>query len=176
MNKKLEDALDKVEMTYKELVEIANDMTKSILEPINISVDCLNKDIQNLSIEQIRNYILELQLKAFEISEIKEKSLLKAELADAIQKEAFAISFNSLAGSAAAKEKLALVDVSEETLVEALYSLIAGLLKAKIDQLHRLVDCLKSILMSRMQEIKAMNVGVDNEIPQTVNSKVLLKG
>lgn len=174
MDKKLDDALNKVEVTYTELVQIANEMLASIIDPINNMINDLNSKINNLSIDQLRDYILRIQLKAFEISEIKEKSAMKAELAEAIQKEQFAISFNGLEGSAATKDKLALVATSSEIVVETLYNLIANLLKTKLDQLHRLVDALKSILMSRMQETKFMNIGVDNTIPNTTNGRTIL--
>ena len=165
MDKKLEEALERVELTYKDLVEISNGMLKPMFDPINTLVNSINSRVNALSIDQIRDYILQLQLKAFEISETKEKAALKAELAEAIQKEQFAISFNGLDGSAAVKEKLALVATSSEIVSETLYNLVANLLKTKLDQLHRLVDALKSILMSRMQETKFMNIGSNTDIP-----------
>ena len=79
MNAKLENALTNVETTYGELIEIANGMLKSLFDPINQLVNTINLTINALSIEQIRDYILQLQLKAFEISETKEKAALKAE-------------------------------------------------------------------------------------------------
>jgi hypothetical protein len=164
MDKKLEDALGRVELTYKDLVEISNEMLKPLFDPINELVSAINSRVNALSIDQIRDYILQLQLKAFEIAETKEKAALKAELAEAIQKEQFAISFNGMDGSAAVKDKLALVATSAETVSETLYNLVANLLKTKLDQLHRLVDALKSILMSRMQETKFMNVGVSADV------------
>lgn len=154
MDKKLETSLNNVEATYSELVVIANDMLGPIFTPINEIINQVNANVNAMPIDQIRDYILTLQLKAFEISEIKEKAALKAELAEVLQKEKFAVSFNGLDGSAAAKEKLALVETSAEIVTEALYSLVANLLRTKLDQLHRLVDALKSILMSRMQENK----------------------
>jgi len=170
MNAKLETALTNVETTYGDLVEIANGMLKPLFDPINSLVSIINSTVNALSIEQIRDYILQLQLKAFEISETKEKAALKAELAETLQKEKFAVSFNKLEGSAAVKDKLALVEASAETVSEALYNLVANLLKTKVDQLHRLVDALKSILMSRMQETKFMNIGSSIEVPPTNNT------
>ena len=167
MDKKLELALEAVETTYSDLISISNDMLNPIVTPINEVVSNVNASINAVSIEQIRDYILTLQLKAFEISEIKEKAALKAELAETLQKEKFAISFNGLEGSAAVKEKLALVEASPEAVSETLYNLVANLLKTKLDQLHRLVDALKSVLMSRMQETKFMNIGSNAEIPAT---------
>ena len=176
MNAKLEDALNNVETTYGELVEIANTMLKPLFEPINNLVGVINSTVNALSIEQIRDYILQLQLKAFEIAETKEKAALKAELAEALQKEKIAVSFNRLDGSAAVKDKLALVEASSETVAETLYNLVANLLKTKLDQLHRLVDALKSILMSRMQETKFMNIGSNAEIPATVGQTYQYNG
>jgi hypothetical protein len=167
MDKKLETALNNVETTYGELVNIANDMLNPMFEPINLIITQVNATVNAMSIDQIRDYILRIQLRAFEISEIKEKAALKAELAETLQKEKFAVSFNGLEGSAAVKDKLALVETSAEIVTEALYNLIANLLKTKLDQLHRLVDALKSILMSRMQETKFMNIGSTNEVPAT---------
>jgi hypothetical protein len=167
MDKKLETALSNVETTYSELVDIANGMLNPMFEPINLIITQVNATVNAMSIDQIRDYILRIQLKAFEISEIKEKAALKAELAETLQKEKFAVSFNGLEGSAAVKDKLALVETSAEIVTEALYNLIANLLKTKLDQLHRLVDALKSILMSRMQETKFMNIGSTNEVPAT---------
>lgn len=170
MTDKLSSALNNVECTYKELVEISNNILDPIVGPANTLVSTVNAQINSLSIDQIRDFILQLQLKAFELAEIKEKATMKAELSEALQKEKFATTFNGLDGSAAVKEKIALVESSSETVSTVLYELISSLLKSKVDQLHRLVDCLKSILMSRMQETKFMNIGTTAEVGAPINN------
>lgn len=174
MDSKLEKALANVETTYGELVNIANDFLRATFDPIDDLVQQINCRINTLSVDQIRDYMLTLQLKAYGISELKEKAALKAELAEILQKEHFAISFNGADGSAAVKEKLAIVATSSETVTEALYTLIASLLKTKLDSMHRLIDVLKSILMSRMQETKFMNLGASNDISPTTNGRITL--
>lgn len=171
MNKKLEEALNNVEITYTELVQMSNDMTKSLFGPIDELVQTISASINNLSVDQLRTYILSLQLKAFEISEIKDKAAIKAELAETLQKESYAVSFNALEGSAAVKDKLAQVDTAQTVVAEVLYNLVASLFKTKLDQLHRLVAALTSILMSRMSEAKFMNIGTTNDIPETVGQQ-----
>ena len=171
MTNKLSEALNNVEMTYNQVVEVANTIAAKHFTELNNLVSKINSQINALTIDQIRNYILELQLQAFSLSEIKEKSALKAELAAAIQKERFAISFTGADGTAAAKDKIALIATNEETISEALYNLIANLFRTKLDQAHRLVDALKSILMSRMQENKYMNTIATNDIPATSGNK-----
>lgn len=174
MTEKLNEALQNVEMTYADLIEIANEMTRPLFEPIDQIVNRISDQTNGLPVDYIRDSILELQLKAYSISDIKEKSALKAELAEALQKEKYAISFNGMEGSAAAKDKLALVAVSEEILTETLYNLVANLFKTKVDQIHRLVSALSTILMSRGQEMKFMNIGTTDYIPPTTNGRVTL--
>lgn len=163
----LNEALDNVEITYRDIAEIANDMLSESFIPINRLISEINDNINSLSIESVRDYMLRCQLRAYEISEMKDKSAVKALLAEALQKEKLAKSFNAADGSAAVKDKIALLEASEETVVEALYNLTASLLKTKLDSLYRMVDTLKSILMSRMQETKFMNIGTTNDIPRT---------
>ena len=72
-------------------------------------------------------------------------------------------------GTAGVKDNKAVLASSEEIVVELLYELISNLLKTKLDELHRLTDTLKSILMSRMQEAKFLNIGAADYIPPTTN-------
>jgi hypothetical protein len=172
---KLNNALEKVGMCYGDLVKIANDMLNDVVSPAKTLIrEQLDKNINSLSIDALRDYMWQLQVQSFNLSEIKEKAVFKADLADALQKEAYAIKFNEIEGSAAVKEKQAVVAVSEEILTEILYSLCANLLKTTLDEIHRAIDALKSILMSRMQESKFMQVGQTSEIPGTTNGRIIL--
>lgn len=170
MNKKLEDALNSVEMTYGELVEIANGIVDPIVKSANELVGKLDQDVNALSNDQLREYTLMLQLKAFGLSETKEKAGMKADLALALQKEAYAVSYASMEGAQGTRDRLATTATAQETLVQVMYSLVSNLLKTKVDQLHRLVDALKSILISRGQEAKFMNVGSTNQGAGALNS------
>lgn len=174
MNPKLDAALNNVQTNYAELVSVANDMVHNITEPIDKLVAAVSDNANNMSIELLRDSILKLQLKAYELSEIKEKAAMKAELSTALQKEAFAVKFNSLDGAAATKEKLATAETSSELVSTVLFNLVSNLLKTKLDQLHRLVDAMKSVLMSRMQETKFMQLSTTNEMPGMTNGRVTL--
>ena len=154
MVKDLHQALDNLEMTYSQVIEISNSMTKDLLDPINKIIDSVGDNINSLSLDQLKDLMWKLQYKAYSLSEYKEKSALKAELAEAIQKEKVAMEFNGADGAVAIKNNVALLAASEEVVVQILYEGVSSQLKTKTDQLHRLVDCLKSILVARMQEAK----------------------
>ena len=154
MAKNLNEALDNLEMTYGQVADIADAMLKEIVSPVTNLINVIGEDINSLSVDQLKEYMWKLQYKAYSLSEIKEKSLLKAELAEALQKEKFAMKFNEADGAAAVKNNIALIQTSEEIVVQALYESISSQLKTKVDQLHRMVDAIKSILVTRMQEAK----------------------
>jgi hypothetical protein len=157
----LTEALDNVEMTYSDVVNISNDMLSPLFTPINKLVQEVDSKINALTAEEIRGFMMRLQLRAYEISEIKDKSTLKASLAETLRKEKYAMMFNEAQGTAGTKDNTALLAASEEIVVEALYNLVANLLRTKLDQLHRLIATLSSILISRMQEAKMSMNGLE---------------
>lgn len=157
----LSEALNNVEATYSEIVEIANDMLSEIFTPINNLIGEIRNAGAGVPVDSIRDYMVRLQIRSYEISDIKEKSALKAECAQAIRKEKYARTFNAAEGTVGIKDNTALLQSSEEIIVEALYNLVASLLKTKLDEVHRMIDTLKSILMSKMQEAKLAMNGID---------------
>jgi len=157
MTEKLETALTNIEITYKELIEIANDIMRPITKEVNALIDYTSDNIESLSIEQIRNLILDLSLKSFKFGDVKEKAALKAKCAETLKNEAYAKEFAGSDGSVEAKKTAATTNISSQVVAEALYTLISSLFKTKLDEIHRCVDALKSVLMSRMAEQKLLS-------------------
>lgn len=174
MKKALEEALNSVELCYRDLVDEVNNKLDPIFAEINNLIDTITEKGNSLSVDQIRDYLLKLQLEAFRLSEIKDKSQFRAEIAEAIEKDKYAVTFNSLEGSAASKDKLAQESISHEVLAEVVSNLEASLFKTKVDQIHRMVAVLTSILMSRMQETKFMNMGIADDTNSYKTKKQLL--
>lgn len=153
MKRSLEEALKNTDTTYNELVEIANKMIRIYTGDIDkVIADVSN--IENLTNDDIRNTMTKLSLKAYQFGDVKEKSSLKAECAEALRKEAYAKEFSLGDGSVASKDTNATLNISNEIMTEAIYNLVASLFKTKLDEIHRVVDTLKTVLMSRMQEAK----------------------
>ena len=149
----LTKALDNADLVYADLVSIADDIIKQYLWEIDGLIGvATNQD--NLSNDDIRNLMLKLSLKSYSFSEVKEKSVLKSECAEALRKEKYARKFNETDGTVAFKDNQALIDSTDEILAEAIYGLVASLFKTKSDEIHRVVDTLKSILVSRNMEAK----------------------
>jgi hypothetical protein len=154
MAKDLNKALEAVEMTYVQIKEIADSMLSGPFEEPNRIVENIQRNIEHMSIEFLRDSILQLQLAVYSLSELRDRSGIKAICAEAIKKEAYAASYVGQAGTAGVKDANTTLAISENIVAQCLYDLVASLAKTKVDQLHRMIDSLKSILMSRMQEMK----------------------
>lgn len=158
--KSIKNALEQVELTYQELVEIANDMVNPFFDPINKLVDNLT-NINDLSTNEIRNFMIDIAINSYRLGEVKEKASLKSELAEAIRKETYAKKFSEAEGTAGAKDTFAVIESSEQLITQCLYELVASLLKTKMSECHSLIDVCKTVIMSRMSEAKLTNNNID---------------
>ena len=158
MNAQVSKALDNVDMVYDDLIDIANDVCDDLLGDVNHMMQGAYENIENLTNDSIRSLLLRLSLRSYSFSEIKEKSAFKATLAESLRKEAYAQNFNKSEGTVAVRENTSIINTSSEILAEEIYTLIANMFKVKLDEIHRVVDTLKSVLMSRMQEAKLTTV------------------
>lgn len=154
MRKELEDALNNVEMTYSEIVYIANQLISEYTDDINPIISDVESNIERLTNDDLRSYMLRLSIKAYSFGDVKERSIIKAQCAEMLKKEAYARAFAEAEGSIAARDSSTLVKISNETLTEAIYDLVAGLFKVKLEEIRRLIDSLKTVLMSRLSEMK----------------------
>lgn len=153
-------ALDAVDMTYDNLICIANDTFNELVGDMSEMIHTAYDNVEKLTNDDLRELMLRLALKSYSFSEIKDKAAFKATLSETLRKEAYAIKFNSLDGSVAAKDNTATLSVSEEIIAENIFELISTMLKTKTDEIHRVVDVLKTVLMSRNAEAKLTNVEI----------------
>lgn len=154
MAKDLNTALETVEITYTQIKDIADSMLADVFSEPNSLVAQIQNNVNSMSIDMLRNFILNLQLSVYTLSELRDRSGIKASCAEAIRKEAYATSYVEQEGTAGVKDSNTTIAISENIIAQCLYDLVASLVKTKVDQLHRMIDSLKSILMSRMQEAK----------------------
>jgi hypothetical protein len=154
MKKELEVALNTVELTYTELVEIANDIINEYTAGIDPIIKTIEDNIENLTNDDLRSLMLRLSIKAYSFGDIKERSAIKAECAEMLKKEAYARSFTQTEGSVANKDNLTVLQIGNEIVTECIYDLVANLFKVKLEELRRLIDTLKTILTSRLSEMK----------------------
>ena len=150
-------ALDAVDMTYSELIDIVDDTRKSVMEDCDLLIEDVSNNIQDMSNDKIRDTLMRLSLKSYYLASIKDKSAFKANLAETIRKEAYAKAFGNAVGTVAQKDGQALLDTSSQAVAEKLHDLMADLFKSSTDEIHRTIDVLKTVLMSRLSEAKLVS-------------------
>jgi hypothetical protein len=160
MDAKTQKALFVVDGTYEDLMEFATDIFKQTTNDIDEIMSAAYDDIEKLSNDAIRDLMLRLSLKSYTFSEIKEKATFKAVLAETIRKEEYAKVFNNAEGTVAVRENSATIGAGGEILAEEIYTLVAGMLKTKLDEIHRVVNTLQTVLMTRMQEAKLTSIDI----------------
>ena len=158
MKQNVNIALDNVDAAYGDLIDIANSLLADVCGDIDHLVDSAYNHIQDMTNEDIRDMLLRLSLRSYSFSEIKEKSAFKAALAETLRKEAYAKNFNATDGSVAVRDNTAIINTSSEIIAEEIYTVASNMFKVKLDELHRIVDTLKTVLMSRMSEAKLSNI------------------
>ena len=134
-----------------------NEFAKDIVSEI----DNLRENSTQLSNDDLRKHILNLSVQSFRLSDIKEKAVFKSELAESIRKEKYASKFLESEGTVANKENLANVAISEELVVEKLFEMVSDRAKTLLDECHRVVDALKTVLMTRVNEAKLISGSVE---------------
>ena len=154
-------ALDAVDATYDELIDVANDIAKEVVGDLDDMMASAYNDVEKLSNEAIRDLMLKLSLRSYSFAEIKERSAFKSELAETLRKEAYAKNFNLAEGTIAVRENTAVLNSSSEILANQIYELVADIFKSKLDETHRIVAALTSVLMSRMSEAKLTTVNAE---------------
>ena len=147
-------------MTYQELNTIARDIVSEFFAGADSLIDQV-RDVNELDNDAIRSFMIKLSLTSYSLSEVKEKSAMKAEIAETLRKEAVARNYIEATGTASAKENEATLNSSSEMVSEALFNLVSSLFKTKADEIHRVVDTLKSVLMSRNMEAKLTSNSID---------------
>lgn len=161
MNKNLNKAMDNVEVAYNDVIDISNDIVAEMTGDITTLIKSAYDNVENLTNEDIRQLLLRLALRSYSFGEIKDKATFKATLAETLRKEAYAVQFNSTDGTVATKENTATINTSPEIVVEEIYNLTASLFKTRLDEVHRCVDALKTVLTTRLTEAKLTSVDTE---------------
>lgn len=155
----LTTAMNEVKDAYNSLWRLGEDLIKKYTTEIDSIVKPLKKaDIEQMSTGQIRQTIFKLSTLSFDLGELRDKAVWTSDIADIIKDEAFAISYNTSEGAVAQRNNNATITISKESAVTSLYKVISSILKTRLDESHRLVDSLKSILISRASDQKLLNV------------------
>lgn len=147
------EAQDQLDNVYKQLRDVAKDVVRKYTKTLDGYVKKVN-EIETLTDGEIRVIMAKISYEAYSLAETREYSALKSEIATTLQKESFATEYMRADGTISDKSNIALLNTTKETAVDILYKNISKLMLVKLDEAHRVVNTLNSILISRSAEAK----------------------
>ena len=154
MSIKIDQANNDVNEIYFQLSDAAKETIGEIVKPIDDIVKELSKGINLFSNTELWDFQLRLGIESYKLANIKEQSSLKEACAEALYKEGLAKSYAEATGAAETKKQASILASIEKQAVFMLYTSISGILKAKLDEAHRLVNIIQNIQISRAAEAK----------------------
>lgn len=154
MSIKIDQANNDVNEVYFQLSDAAKETIGEIVKPIDDIVKELSKGINLFSNTELWDFQLRLGIESYKLANIKEQSSLKEACAEALYKEGLAKAYAEATGAAETKKQASILASIEKQAVSMLYSSISGILKAKLDEAHRLVNIIQNIQISRAAEAK----------------------
>ena len=154
MSIKIDQANNDVNEVYFQLSDAAKETIGEIVKPIDDIVKELSKGINLFSNTELWDFQLRLGIESYKLANIKEQSSLKEACAEALYKEGLAKSYAEATGAAETKKQASILASIEKQAVSMLYTSISGILKAKLDEAHRLVNIIQNIQISRAAEAK----------------------
>ena len=154
MSVKIDQVNNDVNEIYFQLSDAAKETISEIVKPIDDIVKELSKGINLFSNTELWDFQLRLGIESYKLANIKEQSSLKEACAEALYKEGLAKSYAEATGAAETKKQASILASIEKQAVSMLYSSISGILKAKLDEAHRLVNIIQNIQISRAAEAK----------------------
>ena len=154
MSVKIDQVNNDVNEIYFQLSDAAKETIGEIVKPIDDIVKELSKGINLFSNTELWDFQLRLGIESYKLANIKEQSSLKEACAEALYKEGLAKAYAEATGAAETKKQASILASIEKQAVSMLYSSISGILKAKLDEAHRLVNIIQNIQISRAAEAK----------------------
>jgi len=159
----IKDALKEIDDTYKQLQPMVDDVVNRHTKDIDVIFKNIKKDITTLSNKELQDYMLQLQAEAFDLTAVKDSSALKQELALTILKTKQATIYSATAGTSAARNNQATIDTVDKQVVSALYNAINNRFKSKLDEVHRMINVLSNVLISKNAEAKLRGGSRDDD-------------
>lgn len=157
-------AQNDVRNMYKDLKPIVDDVVVKHSSSIDMIIKKIKDNLNNLTNKEIREYIMQLSIEAYYFAQDKDMSLLMQECSTAILKVKNADEFNAATGTQSSKSNEAIINSQPQMVTNMVYSAISNRMKSKLDETHRVINMLSSILISNNAEAKLKGVERENDL------------
>lgn len=156
--------------TYSNLAPVVKDIVAKHTKNIDEAMKKIKKDsAETMSNKELRNLILELQVEEFYFAPSKDLAVLRQECAVALERTAQAEIYNGTEGTQNYRTNKATANTVDKEVVRILYNAVANTMKTKLEETHRMIGVLNSILISRSAEAKLKGANGDDDTRNNID-------
>lgn len=157
-----------VDELYKQLKDGAIESVNAMTATLDGMIKQLDSGVSTMSNSELWDMQMKLGVETYKLGIAKEQSALKSTCSDAFYKLSLAQSFCSIDGAQETKKQKSIADNIKTQAIAMLYTSASSILKMKMDEAHRIVNIIQSILISRASDAK--NAGNPRSEPDDVSS------
>lgn len=155
----MKKTMEKVERQSDELEHIVQEVVKKYCDTLDTYVehirDVLDNEVNDLSIQDLNRILIKITTYSYFLSTRQEILGIKRDVAEIVHKEKFNNAYLGVAtGTVANKTAKAEEFAKEEEVVALVYDRAYKIIKLKNDAVCRLIDSIKKIVSSRLQEMQ----------------------
>lgn len=161
----IKEANNQLTDVYNQLKPIITSVVEKNAKPIDDLIKKIKKELTVLTNKELEQYMLQLSIETYYFATVKDSAILKQECANALLKEGQANVFNSTLGTQAVRSNQAVMDTLDKQTVNILYNAVSNNMRSKLDEAHRIVNVLSSVLISKNAEAKLKGVRDDENLP-----------
>lgn len=149
-----EEARNEVKAVASSLAGVVDSVVKPCTAELDKLITKISTGIDKFSNNDLRDLMARISVETYYIGIAKEQSSLRDACANALYKEGMAKVYAATQGAVEAKKQQSIIDTVDKQAVSILYTTVAGLLRTKVDEAHRIVSVINSVLISRAAEAK----------------------
>lgn len=161
--KTIEKARKDAQTTFRELSPMVKEVVNKHSKEIDAIIAKIKKDLAVLTNKELQTYMLQLSIEAYEFAQSKDLATLQQECALVTQKHKQASIFNGTVGTQVVRTNESITGSVDQQVVTMIYNAVANCMKSKLDEVHRIVNILSNVLISRNAENKLKGAPVDYE-------------
>lgn len=160
INKELQDKVESDSSVIDSIVvDIVDKQTKELDDYINKIRHVLERDADNLTLEDLNRIMIRLCTYSYFLISKQELIGVRQDISEAIRAERYNDAYINLSvGTVAKKTATANEAVKEEAVIALIYNRAYKILKGKFDSTVRMVDAVKKIISARIQVMQLTQV------------------
>ena len=140
---------------YRSFQPIVDEIVKKNTKELDNIIGKIRKSLgQNLTHQELYNYMMQLSVETYYMSYSKDMAGLRQDCAETLMKAKQAEVFNETVGTQVVRNNQAITTTIDKQVITMIHRAVANCLRTKLDEAHRMCKTLEAVLISKNAENK----------------------